>query len=139
MRPLLIVAILLCCGLAQAEEIKLPKQPQYAQSNFSAPVTFNSLADVPHDFAKNFPPELYYWWAKMHNAREYDELPQPRRSTTRITTRGTQSATVTGSPRFDWSNGGRRINANHSQQTFIQEFREPVGVGPATIYNPYYR
>lgn len=145
MRALVIAAIALFAGFAQAEEIQLPEYPRYAVTNFdmNQPVTFNSLADVPHDFAKNFKPELYYWWAKMHNAREYDELPEPTRRTLRITTRGTLSASTTGVGRFDWSAGGRRTTsrsqATTEHRTYIQEFREQTGRGPATIYNPYFR
>src|SRR5688572_16779035 len=60
----MILAFLLSIVALRAEEITPPR--------ITAPafkVSYDELADVPYDLAKNFPAEVYYFWALAHNAK----------------------------------------------------------------------
>jgi hypothetical protein len=138
---LLIILAFMLLNKSDAAEVNLPPVSKYL--NQRMPVqTVEEFAAVPYDFAKNFPNELYYWWAKAHNEREYDLATQSRRVINRVgveTANGEQSvdAGVRGSAwaaRSVYSAAGS-FEAQHSTRVF--EFRE--GGTPAIIYNPYAR
>lgn len=132
---MVLAATLLLCTVAQAEEIQLKKYPIYAVQEFDD-VKFKSLADVPHDFAKHMPPEMYYWWAKAHNARQYEGIQSQPSKNYRITTSGN----LYDSRSYRSNRRGRRYGSlNYNSQTFTREFGTTNTRGPVTIYNPYFR
>lgn len=130
MKKLLIVcavaASLFFATTAVAEDIRLylgGNSTQYVgpTKNGSPVVVIEDFKLLPYDYAKRLPPELYYWWARAHNARQYQ--------------RGTLS-----------SPGVLRIRDNISYgkgyykgETQYQSFDRRSSNGPATIYNPYFR
>lgn len=125
MRFFLVLAAVLAIGVgtAQGEEILLPEHSQFQQIRIPIPQV------IPYDFAKNLSPELYYWWAKDHNERQYAKYANNEigPSTLRITNRGTLNTR------------GNLGTGSYNDKTFIREFHTKTGGGPATFYNPYFR
>jgi hypothetical protein len=139
---LVIVLAFMLLGKSNAAEIQLPPASQLLDYDNIPVQTVEEFAAIPYDFAKNFPDELYYWWAKAHNEREYDLATQGRRVINRVGV-----TTSDGEFRSDGTvlgNGWTRRSAYATSGTFGSrntertfEFRE--GGGPAVIYNPYVR
>lgn len=122
------------CKPSHSAETKLPEFPTNVELLFSldTPVRFESLADMPHDFAKYLPDETWYWWAKMHNAKQYGNLPAYR-NVIQIEGDDYYSSSST-SPDFSPSSSDQLRS-----RTTIYNFTEPIPRGPVTIYNPYFR
>lgn len=124
---LTIAAFLGFTAWLQGEEIKPPAE--LVNMNFT--ISYDDLADVPHDFAKDFPAPMYYFWALAHNAKVSG---QPLPATPPVI----QQKVNGFSPGFSWYGSSARPG-QYNQQTITRVFSERVGSGPVTIYNPYFR
>src|SRR5690349_14655728 len=113
---LTIAAFLAFTAWLQAEEITPPRiNPPPIK------VTFEDLADVPFDIAKNFPADAYYFWALAHNAKASGHPTPATPPVIQQTTKGM-------SPGYSYSGGGytwgRRLRVaggQYEQKTTTRE------------------
>jgi len=129
-----IAAFLLSIVALKAEEITPPRINPPAIK-----VSFEELADVPFDIAKNFPADAYYFWALAHNAKVQGHPTPATPPVIQQTTKGTSPGYTYSSGGYTWGNRLRVAGGQYQQQTTTREFREQVGSGPVTLYNPYFR
>lgn len=135
----LILSIALClatCLAVRGEEITPPKvNPPPIK------ITFEELADVPFDIAKNFPADAYYFWALAHNAKASGHPTPATPPVFQQTTKGFGPGVSSSGVNWGGYTWGRRLKVagQYQQQTTTREFREQVGSGPVTLYNPYFR
>lgn len=141
MRGLLIVALLSILSVPSfARETELPAVPRHAPAAVHTE-TYNKLSEVPYDFAKNFPDELYYWWAKSFNERSYRlaaESRRPAKRTAIVTESTTEYNSTTPGGNF-WYQYGGDSRGQIDQRTFQRAYESRSGGLPAMIYNPYCR
>lgn len=106
-------------------------------------VEVEDFRDLPHDYAKRLPPELYYWWALAHNQRQVARTPAPSHGVLQIDENHSIIGTTPSFRRpglgVGVRSGSNRVNVNGRNRTTIRYFPPQTGSGPAIIYNPYFR
>jgi hypothetical protein len=102
-------------------------------------VVVEDFRDLPHDYAKRLPLELYYWWAKAHNQRQAARTPATTHGVLQIQEDYSIMGTAPPTPTWNGRSRGGRFNANSSRTTTQRYFPQQTGSGPAMIYNPYFR
>ncbi len=80
--------------------------------------------ELPHHEAVRLPSELYYYWAKEHNRRQWARV-KPRETT--ITRMDTTAAF------------GSAWNGRGTTTTTIQRVDRPAANMPVLIYNPFFK
>lgn len=90
-------------------------------------IQINDFRDLPYDYAKQLPPEVYYWWALEHNIRQEEKVVRSSSSVFQI--RENTSVIDTKSHFWPGRNG----------TTTFRSFNSQISNGPVTIYNPYFR
>lgn len=139
----ILVAILglMLINKADARETVLPPTPELKE-----PKNINDIYDLPYEFAKNLPDELWYWWAKHHNSLSYDLAALSRRMVAagetppvNVTTSTTEIRAQIPASRYWYGDRGGDVNSRADTRTESRVFRARHGGLPAVIYNPYCR
>ena len=103
-------------------------------------VTFNKLEELPVEYARLLPLEVYFHWAKAHNAKQeasvvrtFDTdasvLESISASTGRIpATRGVTTSSL-----------GGQFSSTTVNKAVIRNVTQPRYNKPITIYNPYFK
>jgi len=92
-------------------------------------VVVQDFRDLPYTYAKQLPPELYYWWALAENKRQLDRA------------RSVQSPSMV---QFNEEERGWIPTARNNGQ-YIRSYRSSPRYyyfnrgRPATFYNPFFR
>ena len=129
-------AALLFVQSAHSEEVQLPAIPRYIPDGLEIK-TVTSLEELPYEFARNLPDELYYWWARAWNNAQYNQSPEVVR-TTSVEDQDYSSRT-TGAYSGGYWGGPFASNTNSSTRLTGRVFETTAGMMPAIIYNPYAR
>jgi hypothetical protein len=102
-------------------------------------VEIEDFRDLPHDYAKRLPAELYYWWALAHNERQAARAPATQHGVLQIQEDYSIIGSTPRSQGYYGRSSGGRFNANSSRKTTQRYFPPQTGSGPVMIYNPYFR
>ncbi len=80
--------------------------------------------ELPHHEAVRLPSELYYYWAKEHNRRQWARVKPRETVITRIDTIATS---------------GSRLYGRGTTSTTVQQVNRPAANMPVIIYNPFFK
>jgi len=103
-------------------------------------IVFKELTDVPVEYARRLPNEVYFHWARAHNAmvlaavkRSHDHSASVIQS---IATYNGQAPATRG---LTVRTAGGVSSGSSYNRTVFREVTQPTYHGPVTIYNPYFK